>query len=343
MVAVTGTVYASRGYRVLLARCRGTFGSGGTFEPMVHEVDDAADTVAWMRDQPWFDGRFATFGGSYLGFTQWALLVDPPPELAPPIISIGPHDFRAAAYQGGAFNLNDFLGWSNQVARQEDVGFVRGMLRGLGVGPRRSRTPWSGVPMVDAGEELLEGRAPWYREWIGRRDPGDPFWSPMMLDAALERVEVPVLLQTGWQDLFLQQTLEQYARLSGPRCRRCPHGRPVDPRRSGDEGRPRRRAGGARLACRAPGRKRRREHAPRRSRCSSPARASGAICRVAARPPNDRTLHLEPEGGLGDDPAPEGSAATFTYDPADPDADDRRAHPRARIGGYTDDGTLASA
>ena len=130
MVAVTGTVFASRGYRVLLARCRGTFGSGGTFEPMMHEVDDAADTVAWMREQPWFDGRFGTWGGSYLGFTQWALLVDPPPELVTAVISIGPHDFRAAAYQGGAFNLSDFLGWANQVARQEDVGFVRGMVRG---------------------------------------------------------------------------------------------------------------------------------------------------------------------------------------------------------------------
>ena len=67
---------------------------------MIHEVDDAADTVSWMRDQAWFDGRFATWGGSYLGFTQWALLVDPPPELVTAVISISPHDFHAAAYQG---------------------------------------------------------------------------------------------------------------------------------------------------------------------------------------------------------------------------------------------------
>ena len=36
----------------------------------------------------------------------------------------------------------------------------------------------------------------------------------MILGEALERVQVPVLLQTGWQDLFLAQTLEQYDRLS---------------------------------------------------------------------------------------------------------------------------------
>ena len=122
---------------MLLARCRGTFGSGGVFEPMVHEVDDGADTVAWMREQPWFEGRFATFGGSYLGFTQWALLMDPPPELATAIISIGPHDFRDAAYQQGAFNLNDFLGWSYQTSRQEDAGFVGGLAAPGGWSARR--------------------------------------------------------------------------------------------------------------------------------------------------------------------------------------------------------------
>nr|WP_199517073.1 CocE/NonD family hydrolase [Nucisporomicrobium flavum] len=74
--SMTGGLFARRGYRVVLVRCRGTFGSGGTFEPFMREVDDAADIVAWMREQPWFDGRFATHGYSYLGFTQWALLMD---------------------------------------------------------------------------------------------------------------------------------------------------------------------------------------------------------------------------------------------------------------------------
>ena len=213
MAAASGTMFANRGYRVLLVRCRGTFGSGGAFEPMIHEVDDTADTVAWMREQPWFDGRFATYGGSYLGFTQWALLVDPPAELVTAVISIGPHDFQAAAYQGGAFNLNDFLGWSNQVARQEDFGFVRSLLSQVRQQRRVARATQE-LPLVDAGERLIERRAPWYREWVSARDPGDPFWKTVTLEAALDRVSVPVLLQTGWQDLFLTQTLEQYDHLS---------------------------------------------------------------------------------------------------------------------------------
>ena len=145
MAALMGGVYACRGYRVVLARCRGTFGSGGAFEPMVHEVDDAADTVAWLREQPWFEGRFATVGGSYLGFTQWALLMDPPPELVTAVISIGPHDFRAAAYQCGAFNLADFLGWSNQVGRQEEGGSASRLVNQI-LAVRRVAAPCRACP-----------------------------------------------------------------------------------------------------------------------------------------------------------------------------------------------------
>lgn len=106
---VFARIYAARGYHVVLQSVRGTFGSGGVFEPMVNEAADGADTVAWLREQPWFTGRFGTIGLPYLGFTQWALLHDPPPELAAAVITVGPHDFRASVWGTGSFTVNDFL------------------------------------------------------------------------------------------------------------------------------------------------------------------------------------------------------------------------------------------
>jgi putative CocE/NonD family hydrolase len=213
MTALMAGPYASRGYHVVLARTRGTFGSGDCgFEPMVHEVDDAADTVAWLRVQPWFEGRLATVGASYLGFTQWALLMDPPPELTAAVIQVAPHDFSRSAYFGGAFNLNDFLGWSDVVSHQEEVGLLRAQLR-MATAARRQAPAMSHLPLAEAGQDLCDGRAPWFRGWAEHRDLADPFWSKLQLGDALDRVQIPVLLQTGWQDIFLQQTLEQYARL----------------------------------------------------------------------------------------------------------------------------------
>ena len=44
-------------------------------------------------------------------------------------------------------------------------------------------------------------------------DIDDPFWEPYRFFGGLDRAQVPVLLIGGWQDLFLEQTIEQYHRL----------------------------------------------------------------------------------------------------------------------------------
>jgi uncharacterized protein len=210
--AMTAGVFACRGYRVVLVRCRGTFGSGGTFEPFMRELDDAADIVAWMREQPWFNGRYATYGYSYCGFTQWAALMDPPPELVTAVIACAPHNFRAFVYTGGAFLLSTMFEWSFVTTKQEQPILPRifAVLSARG----RIKKALAALPLADAAEKMMGGKAPWYREWISRRDLGDPWWKSADLTEALEQVQVPVLLQGGWQDGFLHQTLTGYARLA---------------------------------------------------------------------------------------------------------------------------------
>lgn len=210
--AITGGVFACRGYRVVLVRWRGTFGSGGTFEPHMREVDDAADIVVWMREQPWFDGRFAAHGFSSVGFAAWALLVDPPPELVAVVVACAPYDLGAFAYTGGAFLLSTMLEWSFVTTQQERPILPRilAVLSSKG----RVRKALDAVPLADAAEQLMGGKAPWYREWAGRRDLSDPWWKRADLTGALERARIPILLQGGWQDGFLRQTLAGYGRLA---------------------------------------------------------------------------------------------------------------------------------
>ncbi|MEV4707239.1 CocE/NonD family hydrolase [Actinoplanes sp. NPDC049316] len=206
-----GRMLAARGYHVVVASVRGTFGSGGTFVPMAQETADGQDTVAWLRTREWFDGRLATLGASYLGWTQWTLLLDPPPELKMAVIAVGPHDFRDAVFGTGAFTLGDFLSWSHQITGQEHRGLNR--IRHLTTARRRVRPGLQGLPLADAAEPVLQGRAPWYREWLSHPEDSDPFWDAYRAGPALERVAVPVLLISGWQDLFLDQTLTQYETL----------------------------------------------------------------------------------------------------------------------------------
>jgi uncharacterized protein len=204
-------IFADRGYNVLFVSSRGTFGSGGEFRPMMTESDDGHDVVAWMRDQPWYTGTFATVGGSYLAFTQWALLTDPPADLVAAVISVSPHDFAEHAWGTGSFRL-DFLGWSHMIVHQEENGFVKSSVRNA-TNERRNAKAMDELPLARAAQTHLGGRAPWYPDWVTRPDPEDPFWGPMRLGTALERAEIPILLISGWQDIFLDQTLEQYGRL----------------------------------------------------------------------------------------------------------------------------------
>jgi hypothetical protein len=337
MSVVFASPFASRGYHVVTGRCRGTFGSGGAFEPLQNEVDDSADTVAWLREQPWFGGRFATIGASYLGFTQGGLLMDPPPELATAVLQVALHDLSRAAYQGGAFTLDDYVGWADAVAHQEDVGIVRGQIRGA-MAPRRQRPALSHLPLAEATDELCKGRTPWFRDWATHRDLADPYWSRTQLGAALDHVGVPVLLQTGWQDLFLQQSLEQYDRLHqrgldvaltvGP----WTHAQMLT-------------SGGSTVFPEALAWLD--EHlAGTGSRIRSApvgifVTGAGEWRDLPEWPPPavEQALHLQEGGGLGGEPAA-GGTVTFTYDPSDPTPTIGGRLLSTAVAGYRKDGAL---
>jgi len=331
-----GALYAARGYHVLMQSVRGTFGSGGAFEPMVNEVADGADTVAWLRRQPWFTGRFATIGISYLGFTQWALLQDPPPELAAAVITAGPHDFSESAWGTGSFTVNDFLGWSHLVAHQEDPGRIRAGIRQLRSQKTVTRAAGE-LPLGAAGRELLGTSAPWWEAWLNHPDDDGPFWETLRFGAALDRVQVPVLLIGGWQDLFLQQTLEQYRHLRG---------RGVDVALTvGPWTHMQVTTTGAGRAARES-----LEWLDATIGADKTARPRVRICITGDRwvdlpdwPPSTspQVLHLRADGTLADSAPPEGAgSSSFTYDPASP-TPSVGGPLLFEKGGYRDDSRLA--
>jgi uncharacterized protein len=334
---VFADVYAARGYRVILQSVRGTFGSGGVFEPMVNEAADGADTVVWLRRQPWFTGRFATIGISYLGFTQWALLQDPPPELAAAVIIAGPHDFCASAWGTGSFTVNDFLGWSQLVAHQEDLGRVRAGIRQLRAQKNVLRAAGE-VPLGESGRTLLGERATWWESWLKPPEAEDPFWESLRVTGALDRVEVPVLLLSGWQDLFLPQTLQQYQHLRdrgvevaltmGPwtHTQLLVGGLATFARETNDW-----------LETHLGGR----PATPRSSRVRFFVAGEGWR-ELPDWPPatTERALYLQPGGGLAETSPATGTSASFRYDPAEPTPTigGRLLSPD---GGYRDDSALA--
>ncbi|MBL4661404.1 MAG: CocE/NonD family hydrolase [Alcanivoracaceae bacterium] len=62
----------AHGYVGVIASTRGKAKSPDKIVPWEYDGKDATAVIDWISKQQWSDGRVAMYGGSYLGFTQWA-------------------------------------------------------------------------------------------------------------------------------------------------------------------------------------------------------------------------------------------------------------------------------
>jgi uncharacterized protein len=204
--ALFGSVFARRGLQVVIQSVRGTFGSGGEFRPFHHEKDDGLATVAWLREQPWCDGRVAMAGASYLGHTQWAIAPYADPPLDAMCLGVTASEFVSAFYPGGALALDDMVSWSALIGRQEDrFAQIRSMLRA-----RRVRAAMSTLPISRADVAAVDRRVGFLAEVTGNAE-NLGFWSGIMHKAA--GVTTPITMFTGWYDLFLPAQLRDFQEL----------------------------------------------------------------------------------------------------------------------------------
>jgi hypothetical protein len=207
-----GSVLARRGLQVVVQSVRGTFGSGGEFWPFHQEKADGLATAAWIREQPWCDGRLATAGASYLGYTQWALgpYLDPP--LAAMCLAVTTSDFGTTFYPGGSVSLLNSLSWSVLIGRLEDK-----RLGGLLPDPRqtaRTARAMSVLPLRGADVAAIAKPVRFWQDLTGHADPGDQFWAPIDHSASRATLTTPTSMVTGWYDIFLPVQLADFAALA---------------------------------------------------------------------------------------------------------------------------------
>ena len=94
--------YSKRGYVSVVEACRGRDGSEGVWGAWEDDKDDGYDTIDWIVNQPWSDGKVGMRGGSYLGQAQILAAASGHPALKAIVpLSPGSDGFSDFPFRGG--------------------------------------------------------------------------------------------------------------------------------------------------------------------------------------------------------------------------------------------------
>jgi putative CocE/NonD family hydrolase len=195
--------FAQRGYAVLIQDVRGRYASQGVFGPTQQQGPDANDTINWISEQSWSNGRVAMAGGSYLGMVQWwAAIQDNPHLLAISPVFSGDDEYLDRFYSpGGALKIGHRLLWLAE-------NFTP---------PSQVRPLFASyiyhLPLRTADIAALGMPLPLWRTALDHPSY-DANWKSLSVRERLSRIRVPVLSIGGWYDNYVQSDLDAFSRLS---------------------------------------------------------------------------------------------------------------------------------
>ena len=195
-----GHLWASHGYTTVIQGTRGRYESGGSYDPpFLNESQDGFVTLEWIAQQPWYNGKIGTWGGSYFGYTQWVLANHTDPGLSALILQICSTDFYRMFYPGGAFSLESALYWATLSYGQKDIPIPQNQLQ----------QGYDGWPLLEADDRAVQD-IPFFNTWAGTPQR-NAYWQAVDGRDRSHDLQGPALLMAGWYDPFLPTQIEDFA------------------------------------------------------------------------------------------------------------------------------------
>ncbi|WP_405563993.1 CocE/NonD family hydrolase [Streptomyces phaeochromogenes] len=204
-------------YHVVRQDCRGRGDSEGTFVKYLGEGPDGADTIAWLRKQPWCDGRVVMTGVSYSAHVQAAAAAEGARGLAAMFQDSGGFScaYDAGMRMGGAFELKQVT-WALRHAVQSPEAAADPVLREallrVDVPGWFGAMPWrpgcTPLRHLSAYEDFL------LEQW--RQDTfGDYYRTPALYGRGFygRFPDAPSLHMGSWYDPYVRSTIENFTAL----------------------------------------------------------------------------------------------------------------------------------
>ena len=195
-------VFINHGYAVVMQDVRGRYASAGVFNSLSQEGPDGYDTLNWIAQQPWSDGKIGMTGGSYLGMAQWrvALLNNPHLKAIFPVVS-GSDEYLDRYYsEGGAMKLGHRALWLSQ------------NLTAPGTAKPKFNDYIYHLPLRSIDRAATRRTLGFYQAVLNH-PAYDSYWKGNSVLARIDQVRVPVFSVGGWYDNYVEGDLDAFAAL----------------------------------------------------------------------------------------------------------------------------------
>jgi uncharacterized protein len=210
------SVYARRGYVVVIQDSRGRYASEGEFYPLRSDDTDGYDTIEWCAAQSWCDGQVGSFGFSIPGVNQLLAAAERPPHLVAAAAGFYPRGmYESFTHSGGTFGLAAVMDWAillaghaaKRASNESVLAEIGAAASACGKWP--AAVPLRNMPLIN-----IDGFLPFLRDYVDHPE-ADEYWEEWNLEPRIPDVEVPCLHVSGWYDSFVPQTLKAYEAFVG--------------------------------------------------------------------------------------------------------------------------------
>jgi uncharacterized protein len=218
-----GNALKDLGIAAVVQDCRGKFRSGGNFVPFVNERSDGLQTLRWIRKQSWSDGRIGGRGGSYVGYTQWAIS-DSLDFMTPLLTGARLYDLF---YPDSLFSLHLAFEW----------GFLNASQTMNSIPAEKLAASLKILPLGAADDSTFKD-TPFITDWL-QHQSFDKYWKDFDYRGI---ARAPFISVAGWYDIFLKAQIDDFEALNstvnggrliiGPWC----HGNPAEKNNYGGTG-----------------------------------------------------------------------------------------------------------
>lgn len=211
--------FAAAGYIAVVQDCRGRYESAGDFVPYNNEGQDGFDTIEWLGQQDWCDGRIGMWGASYVGATQWQAAVEHPPGLVTITPTATFSSFYRNLYLGGAVRLSLITRWAaTQSVKPAQAVVTNDWNRTIRF-----------LPLSDIDRDI-GWPIPWLAGMLTHPTPGG-YWKRLDMTEEMTDLELPIQHVVGVYDFFSRESVNNFVRMQ--RQSRNASSAAVDPRALG--------------------------------------------------------------------------------------------------------------